>query len=94
MQQRKTNVEDLKILHEIIAALDAIGSQLSAADHIRDYDPWEKITGLEIEIKHQISLLSAQFSERHADLLMLLASPAGLHLVWGDLKDEIDHLIK
>lgn len=90
MWRGKIQVEDSKVLQEIIAALDEIGSQLDAADRIRDHNPWVVIAGKELEIKRQITLLSGPFSRTHGDLLERLVKPSGLHLVWGDLKDEIE----
>ncbi len=88
------NEEDNEVLHVIMDALGVIGSQLSAADHLSDYDPWRVIADKELEIKRKIAMLSESFSGTHGDLLVRLASPKGLHRVWGNLKEEVAHIVE
>ena len=49
---------DRPILAEIIAALGRIGSELSAEDHMRDYNPWPPIGRQEETIRALLLQLS------------------------------------
>ena len=80
---------DTEHLQEIVAALGKIGSQLDAADRVRDFRPWAEIARQEAEIKRRAGMLSARFRSAHADLIARLSTSHNLHLAWADLRDEV-----
>lgn len=84
---------DRRILQEIIAALCRIGSELSAEDHLRDYDAWSAIGRQEDKIRALLPRLSANFRQEHASLVQTLAtSPNMLYLDWWGLRDRLNEL--
>ena len=85
---------DRQILKEIIAALGRIGSELSADDHMRDYNAWPAIGRQEENIRALLLQLSANFRQEHASLVQTMAtSPNMLYLDWWGLRDRLNELI-
>ena len=91
--EQERHAGDRQILEKIIAALGRIGSELSAEDHMRDYDPWLPISRQEESIRALLSGLSASFRQQHASLVQTMAtSPNMLYLDWWGLRDRLNEL--
>jgi uncharacterized protein YegJ (DUF2314 family) len=86
--------DDLQTLRKIAATLGIVGSQLDAADHLRDHNPWSAIAKLQTEFQQLAASLSDRFGLAHPGLLKRLNASSNLHLIWSDLIDEVKQAIQ
>ena len=86
--------QDIEILRQITSALDAVSSQLDAADRMRGHSPWAEIAGQEAEIRRLAEGLSDRFGITHPGLVERLRSCRNVHGAWGALRDEVEQAIE
>jgi hypothetical protein len=81
--------DDAQIVVCIVAALEAVGRELDAADHLPGYEPWAAITRQETEVRRLAAGLSDAFRWVHPQLADRLLGCAALHMSWATLREEI-----
>jgi hypothetical protein len=84
---------DRHLLQGIVDALEGVGRELDAADHLPGHDPWPAIESHEQAVRQLAGQLSEGFRDQHAALARGLQAKAALHLSWGGLRDQLKRIL-